>query len=362
MSASESSSVIDMPHGLEQVLDALKGLEHSELLKVIKNAATEAEKRSKGGKITKTTKAKKEPGVKRAVPNQLKKNHAWIANTLAHAIDNGWESFTIHQSKKNKLTGEKEEEEIEMPAAVQNESGAWVYDGSITEKTPGGRQINHKEAMSLSKMRKELNHETWQEFDASYVPEEIPETASEASDSNSKVVKKMTAAEKEAEKEAKKAAKEAEKEAKKAAKEAEKEAKKAEKEAEKEAKKKEKDAGKKVKAPSAPVPAGGAAAALAAKKVAEPTEPAEKPTEKPKAAPKAAPKAVVKKASAPVEEWVPPAEGSVKKWNFKGKNYLRSSDNGLWLVASDGSVGDWVGVYLPAEGRIDDSAEEPDCE
>jgi len=339
---SDTASLPEMPTALDQILESLKTLEHSELLKVIKAAAAEAEKRAKGGKISKSS--KKEAGEKKAVPNQLKKNHAWIAFTLRHAIDNGWESFTVHQSKKNKLTGEKEEEEIEMPAAVQNDGGAWVYDGSITEKTPAGRQINHKEAMSLSKARKEAKHETWEEFDASYVPEEISETASETSE-GSKVVRKLTAADKLAEQEAKKAAKEAEKEAKKAAKEAEKEAKKKEKEAETEAKKKEKEAEKSVKkAPKAPIAAGGAAAALAAKKAAVEPKPAAIPLKK--------------KPAMPTEEWVPPAEGCVKTWNFKGKAYVRSSDNGVWVKTATGA-GDWVGAYLPAEDRIDDSVEEP---
>ena len=43
----------------------------------------------------------------------------------------------------------------------------------------------------------------------------------------------------------------------------------------------------------------------------------------------------------------------------KGKTYLRNSDNEVWLRGADGGCGEWQGVYLPAEDRIDDSVPEP---
>jgi hypothetical protein len=354
---------------MDALLASLKSLDAADLLKVMKLALAETEKRVKGvvprGRAAAAKKAGSMP--KGVVPPQLRKPRAWVDFTLQHALQNGWEPFTVYQSKKDKETGEKVDEEIEMPGSVLHD-GAYVYEGSVTEKTPAGRQIIHKDAMSLSKQRwapkdKKGTHQAlYEEFEAAYVeePVEAPDAASVAS---SKKVVKTTAAEKaaaaaakkeakEAEKAEKKAAKEAEKEAKKAEKEAEKAAKKAEKEAEKAAKKAEKEAAKKPTA-KAPVPAaavkkaGGAAAA-----------PAKAPVVKAATVVKAKP------APAPVkaEEWSCPADGMVHAWPYKGKQYLRNSDNEVWLKAADGSCGEWQGKYVPAEDRIDDSVPEPEFE
>lgn len=348
---------------MDALVASLKTLEAADLFKVMKQALTECEKRTKGsvpkGKAAAT--AKKAGSMpKGVVPPQLKKPRAWVDFTLAHALENGWESFTVYQSKKNKVTGEKEDEEIEMPASVLHD-GAHVYDGSVTEKNPAGKQLIHKDAMSLSKQRwapkvKVGSHEElYNEFLESYV-EDVVEVSDSASVASSKKVVKMTAAEKAASAEAKKAEKEAEKAAKKAEKEAEKEAKKAEKEAEKAAKKAEKDAEKEAKkaekeaskkpTTKTPVPAA------AVKKAASVSAPV-KAT--------AAVKAPVKKApvAAKKEEWTCPADGMVHPWPYKGKQYLRNSDNEVWLKGADGGCGDWQGIYLPADDRIDDSVPEP---
>jgi hypothetical protein len=368
-SAVEAPSPPAEPVEMDALLASLKSLDAADLLKVMKLALAETEKRVKGvvprGRAAAAKKAGSMP--KGVVPPQLRKPRAWVDFTLQHALQNGWEPFTVYQSKKDKETGEKVDEEIEMPGSVLHD-GAYVYEGSVTEKTPAGRQIIHKDAMSLSKQRwapkdKKGTHQAlYEEFEAAYVeePVEAPDAASVAS---SKKVVKTTAAEKaaaaaakkeakEAEKAEKKAAKEAEKEAKKAEKEAEKAAKKAEKEAEKAAKKAEKEAAKKPTA-KAPVPAaavkkaGGAAAA-----------PAKAPVVKAATVVKAKP------APAPVkaEEWSCPADGMVHAWPYKGKQYLRNSDNEVWLKAADGSCGEWQGKYVPAEDRIDDSVPEPEFE
>jgi hypothetical protein len=363
----ESKTPSTDPVEMESILSALKALEAADLFKVMKLALAEAEKRAKGtaprGRAAAAKKAGSMP--KGVVPPQLRKPRAWVDFTLQHALENGWEPFVVYQTKKDKVTGEKTEEEIEMPGSILHD-GAHVYDGSVTEKTPAGRQLIHKDAMSLSKQRwapkekKGTHPELYEEFQTSYVEEEVevPDAASEAS---SKKVVKMTAAEKAAAAEAKKAAKEEEKAVKKAAKEEEKAAKKAEKEAEKAAKKAEKEAEKAAKkaekeaakkpATKAPVPAaavkkatGGGAAAAAAKPV-----PVKAAAVKPK--PAAAPAK---------EEWSCPADGMVHAWPYKGKQYLRNSDNEVWLKAADGSCGQWQGVYLPTEDRIDDSVSEPE--
>jgi hypothetical protein len=49
-------------------------------------------------------------------------------------------------------------------------------------------------------------------------------------------------------------------------------------------------------------------------------------------------------------------------WSYKGKNYLRNSDNQVWLRDVDGGCGDWQGIYMVADNRIDDSVPEPPFE
>ena len=356
---------------MEAVLATLKTLEAADLFKVMKQALAAAEKRSTGtaprGKAAAAKKAGSMP--KGVVPPQLRKPRAWVDFTLQHALENGWEAFTVFQTKKDKITGEKIEEEIEMPGSILHD-GAYVYEGSVTEKTPAGKQLIHKDAMSLSKQRwapkdkKGTHEELYNEFLASYVEEEAPE-ADDASETSStkKVVVKMTAAEKAAAAEAKKAEKEAEKAAKKAEKEAEKAEKKAEKEAEKAAKKAEKEAekaAKKAEKEATKKPAGKAPVPAAAVKKAAAAP--EKATAAPVKATATAVKAPVKKAAVAApkkEEWSCPADGMVHPWPYKGKTYLRNSDNEVWLKAADGGCGEWQGVYLPAEDRIDDSVPEP---
>jgi len=61
------------------------------------------------------------------------------------------------------------------------------------------------------------------------------------------------------------------------------------------------------------------------------------------------------KKSAP---WSCPTDGMVYPWTYKGVKYLRNSDNQLWMY--DGKdCGDWKGLYLIAEDRIDESAIDP---
>jgi hypothetical protein len=60
--------------------------------------------------------------------------------------------------------------------------------------------------------------------------------------------------------------------------------------------------------------------------------------------------------------WTCPADGAVHPWAYKGIAYLRNSDNQVWKEDADGGCGDWCGVFLGGEDRIDDSVEEPDFE
>ena len=345
---------VEATASVEEVLAALKGLESAELFKVMKQALGEAEKRSK------TTSPKKAPTKKAGsmpkgvVPPQLRKPRAWVDFTLKHALEHGWDAFTVYQTKKDKVTGEKTDEEIEMPAS-ELLNGANVYKGSVDEKHPAGKQLIHKDAMSLSKQRwapKEkagTHHALYLEFETSYVDDSVS-TSSSDSDGEKKVVVRKTAAEKAAETEAKKQVKAAETEAKKAAAAAEKEAKKAEKEAEKEAKKEaaaaEKAAKQALKKTVVPVKAITAAkpVTVAVKPVTVTVKPVAKP---------------VAKAAAKKEEWTCPADGMVHPWPYKGKQYLRNSDNEVWVKGEDGGCGEWQGMFKPTEDRIDDSVAEP---
>jgi hypothetical protein len=347
----------------DEVLAAVKTFEAAELFKLLKTVASEAEKKSKQTKATAKAPAKKSGSMpKGAVPPQLKKPRAWVEFTLKHALENGWEPFTVLQKKKDKEANTITEEQIEMPGSILH-NGAYIYEDSITDKTPEGKQLIHKEAMSLSKQRKESGHATYAEFEAQYVDETSEDDKSDAgSTASKKIVVKKTAAEKEAEAEAKKAAKEAEKAAAKAAKEAEKaaakEAKDAEKaaakaakDAEKEAKKAEKDAAKKPVV-KAPVPAA------AVKKTTKAAETAPVTPAKKKAATEEAPAAPKKKPAAKAVEEIP-EDGMVHPCTIKGKKYLRNFEGETWTVGADGGVGEWAGMYDAKADKLDTSAPEP---
>jgi hypothetical protein len=306
----ESVQSIEEVVTLEVVLASLKTFAVADLFKVSKVSLLEAEKRVKSGKM--------EPKVvteKKATPKQLRKPTQWVVFTLKHAQANGWEAFTVENKKSQEI--------IEMPASVLNEAGEHVY--------PDGKKMILTHAMSLSKQRwapkaKEGTHEElYKEFSAEF-DANPPEEAEVASDvvEKPKMVRK-TAEEKAAELAEKKAALEKAKAEKKTASEKAK------------AEKKAATPAKAVKAP--------------AKAVAVPA----------KAATPAAPVGIKpgKKVAKKVDEWSCPADGNVYPWAYKGKNFLRNSDNQVWESDAEGGCGDWAGVFIPAEDRIDESAADP---
>jgi chemotaxis protein histidine kinase CheA len=348
---------------LTDLIAQAKSLDSSDLFKLMKAMLTEAEKKAKS--VGKPAKAEKKAGSmpKGVVPPQLRRPKAWVNFVQEYCKENGWESFVVSTTKKDKVTGEKITEEIEMPASELHE-GVYVFEGSVTAAQPKGKSLIQKDAMSLSKQMwsaKEkvgTHEELYNEFLSSYTDTIVAEedTMEVVKPAKAAVVRK-TAAEKEAEAAEKKAAKEAEKAEKaakkaeeKAAKEAEKAALKEAKEAEKAAKKAEKEAEKEAKKSS---PKSSPKAPAKAAKAAEPKATPVKTKEvKVPAAPK---KPAVKKA---VEAWSCPADGAVYDWTFKGKKYLRNSDNQVWLKNGD-ECGEWQGVYDVETDSIDDSAEEP---
>ena len=147
----------------EEFINAVKGLDLNDLFKIQKAAMTEIEKRSK----QKEPKAVKKSGSmpKGEQPPQLRMNCEWVSYTLQDALANGWESFTV--SRKKMVDGVKTVEDIEMAESVVHE-GSHIYKDSISEKDPNGRQLIHKDAMSLSKHRKESGHPTYEAFMENY--------------------------------------------------------------------------------------------------------------------------------------------------------------------------------------------------
>ena len=338
-----------------QHIDEIKSLETDELFKMSKAVTAEIERRAKGAKGRAPKKTGSMP--KGQVPPQLRKPRKWVEYVLADARQNGWESFTVHQTRKNKETGEKEEEEIVMPGSEENEDGVHVFAGSINEKTQKGKMFIQKDAMSLSKQYWTVKTQTgsrkdlYEAFDATY----DDDTESVASSSSDTVVVRMTAEEKAAqkqrEKEAKAAQKQREKEEKAAEKQREKEVKAAEKAAEKQREKEAsgKQAAKptmtKVKAaisePSEPKePAKAAVAAV--------STPVKKEPKKVPAAPK-------KKKE---EEWTCPKDDMVHEWTHDGTVYLRNYDGEIW-ENDDGELGAWVGKWDAKKKQIDMDATEP---
>ena len=347
---------------MEQVMSAVKTFETSDLFKLLKTTSVEVEKRSKTaakastGKVTAAKKTGSMP--KGAIPPQLKKPRAWVEFTLKDALENGWESFTIVQKKKDKETNTVTEEQIEMPGSVLHD-GAHIYKDSVTEEKPAGKQLIHKDAMSLSKQRKESSHSSYSLFESSYVDTPSDDDKSDAGSSTAsaskKIVVKKTAAEKEAEAAVKKEAKALETVAKKEAKAletaAKKEAKALETAAKKEAKELEKAATKAAKETSKSV----VKAPVAAVKKADPA-----PTPAPAPAEPVAEKPVAKKPTrkvAKIEDV--PSDGMVHPWTYKSKKYLRNADGETWTVGADGGVGKWVGLYDIKGDNLDISAPEP---
>ena len=357
---------------IEEIIQEICGLPTDLLGRISKQAVDEMGRRAKTS--AKSKKAPKKTGSmpKGRVPDQLRKPREWVNHVKADAIANGWPSYTMHQARKNKETGEKEEEEIEMPASELNAEGAHIFEGSITEKLPKGRGFTHKDAMSLSavywkvKTQKGSRHDLYEEFDASYQEED---NVSQASDSSEKVVVRMTAAEKEAQKEEKAAEKEREKERKKQEKLDEKERKKQEKAnaspakvtaVKKVVKKSASAASSKAESVEidadsislSPVAASSSSAAASSEIPA--ATPVKKTAAKPAAKP-AAPKKVKK------EEWSCANDNMVHSWEEDGVKYLRNYAGQVWMD-DEGQLGEWAGQWNKEKKFLDTDAPAPEFE
>ena len=380
--AASSTSMTEETRPIEEIIQEICGLPTDLLGRISKQAVDEMGRRAKTS--AKGKKAPKKTGSmpKGVVPDQLRKPREWVNHVKADAIANGWPSYTMHQARKNKETGEKEEEEIEMPGSELNAEGVHVFEGSITEKLPKGRAFTHKDAMSLSavywkvKTQKGERQDLYEEFDASYPADD---TVSEASDSSEKVVVRMTAAEKETQKAEKAVEKEREKERKKQEKLDEKERLKQEKanaSGKQEAKstpvkkvvKKSASATASATASAAEINADSislspvaASAAASSSSAASSEIPAATPvkTTAAKAAAKpvkpAAPKKVKK------EEWSCPNDNLVHSWEEDGVKYLRNYAGQVWMD-DEGQLGEWVGQWNKEKKFLDTDAPAPEFE
>ena len=299
---------------LNTVLAALKQLGCADLFKVMRTATTEAEKRSK-----EEAKGPKKP--KGPTPLQLQKPKAWVQYVLKYSSENGWPEFVCINQKSG--------EEIVMPASEEKE-GKHVF--------PNGKPLILTQAMSLSKqmwqakMKTGTHEAVYREFEAEFASHPVEAVVSAEPLAKAPMVRK-TADEKAAELAKKKEAAAAAAAEKKAANAAAKAAKAAEK---------------------VPKAATKAAVKVPAKAAATPAAPAATPAAPAVAGVKPGPK---KKAA--VVEWSCPTDGNVYPWAYKGKNFLRNSDNQVWEADADGGCGDWAGVFVSAEDRIDESAADP---
>ena len=150
--STKSDKSIESPLDLAGVLSALKDMSAADLFKVMKATTAEAEKKAKESmKSVKKEKKKRASSMpKGVVPPQLVKPRAWMDFVKKHATKNGWESFTIHTTKKDKTTGEKVEEDVEMPGSMLHD-GVHVFEDSVSEAHPKGKMLSHSDVMSLSK-------------------------------------------------------------------------------------------------------------------------------------------------------------------------------------------------------------------
>jgi hypothetical protein len=61
----------------------------------------------------------------------------------------------------------------------------------------------------------------------------------------------------------------------------------------------------------------------------------------------------------PIGVWNHPNNGHARIWRFQGHRYARLG-NEIYEVDDNGNVGDWIGVYIAAENRINRNLPEPE--
>lgn len=298
----------------QQVIESLKGLEASELVKVMEACVAETKRALKG---TKPAAAKKEGSApKGVVPPQLRTNLAWVAFVKGRVQREGWEAFEITESRKDKMTGVETEVKTQMAESVE-ENGKHVF--ADTKK-----ELTHKHAMTLS---------------AQYWRPATKKTV--ASGSNEFMYQEFLAQlDLDAVVAAPKAAKveptEAEVAAKKAA------------------------ALEKRRATIAAKKEAAGEPSTPAKKTAKKATPAA-PIKAAAPAATATPVVAPKKAKKYVDTFkAPNQEGGCGFWDWNGGKYLRNCHNHVWTRTDANDYGDWAGQYDPETNQIDEAVDEPE--
>lgn len=215
---------------MDTLLEQMKLFPTMNLFKVMEHAGSLLLKKAlKSNSKAGPKKASKKPVAKEGKYDQLKKPREWVTFVLRHAQQHGWEAFEIHQSKKNKETGEKTMEVVQMPASVCVD-GVYYYAGSIDEETGKGKMMITKHAMSLSKLywsnkdKKGTHPELYEEFEDSYSKSIESSSESDESMELESEVEEQKVQEVKPKEEPKKASKSKDKVAKKISKESEDEA------------------------------------------------------------------------------------------------------------------------------------------
>ena len=99
---------------------------------------------------------------------QLQKVTEWVKFVLNHARHHGWEPFMV--IIKNRVKGNVE---IMMPKGI-NHNGTYIFEGSIDNSNPNGKQITYRDAMYLSKHywaareQKGIRPDLYREFEEGY--------------------------------------------------------------------------------------------------------------------------------------------------------------------------------------------------
>ena len=308
-----------------------------------------------------------------------------------------WKEGAKPESLKSKSSSEEEErphwsdlyvqflEEYEASHPSSDPSGSSGSADSDASGSPSGSATSSPKVVRLTAAEKEEERARKRQ-----IVEEEKEQRRQAKEEE----KKEKEAQKQREKEEKEAKKQQEKEEKEAKKRQEKEEKEAQKQREKEEKEAQKLA-KKSPVPSAaiikksPVPVAKASTAststtttskaststtttskatpapvtktLAPAKSAQPAKPAPSAPSAPAAPPaqKPAPKQLKKKEEEKMT-WSIPEDGLVHEWTFQGTTYLVNSQKAVWKMDAEGNPGDWVGLVILEENRIDTTVPEPE--
>jgi ElaB/YqjD/DUF883 family membrane-anchored ribosome-binding protein len=117
--ADEDVQEVQQEVTLEEIIRHISDMDATELMEMIDKANSVLKKKWKQIQPTES-KLKKLNKPKKPASKALKRNQAWIPFVLKNATDNGWESFTIQQTTKDKTTGQTVNEIVERSGSTPN--------------------------------------------------------------------------------------------------------------------------------------------------------------------------------------------------------------------------------------------------